>query len=77
MLEQLPLLDGTPAQVSWAEQVRLRKIAEMERYADSVIATRGDQLDPVEQAALRAGIMKRFAPILAQNNARYWVNLMP
>ncbi len=77
MREHLPLLSGTPAQVFWAEQVRDQKIAEMERYADSVVASTGEELDPNERVRLRDTVIRRFAPILAQTNARYWVNLAP
>lgn len=75
MKEQLPLLDGTPTQISWAEQVRNQKLLEMERYADDMVAARGAEINPAERAALRAQIIRRFAPILAQTSARYWVNL--
>lgn len=77
MQEHVPELIGTPTQVSWAEQVRRQKLAEMERYVDKMVASEADRLAPAEREALRTRIMRRFAPILAQTSARYWVNLAP
>jgi hypothetical protein len=75
--DQLPPLQGSPAHVLWAEQARAERIAEMERYADAVVASYSAQLSSEECRRLRWRVIRGFAHLLAQPSAYYWLSLHP
>ena len=68
-------MTGTPSQIEWAEQIRLRVGAEFDRVASALMATACTQtdLDRADTHTVIAILEEKRAEVMAKDQAGYYI----
>lgn len=68
--DPLPMLEGTPAQIKWAEDIRRAAIIKVREGW----VPRLSDVDEAERPAVRAQASERLAQLVGHTLAKWWIN---